>query len=511
MRTPALALLALVACAGSAAATHVPQVILSGNIVSDTSLIPFGWEDERFTTDLGSIYRSPSGNNWICAFNSTYGRRGIITGQGRLFEVAFLAVGGEELPWSTFDEPAIYDSGLDTTNGAYVINDNGDIAISIVERTAPPSRIIIKRVNGLWSTVVRQGQDIPFLPGDEVFGAQLLPIGINPDGSEVSFRANNTVGSLPDTQDDFAILGSTIIQVGVTEVPGVAGRQFTSVGTAANYIRTGVDGSKFIALCDMNGVTADNEFMFTHNGILARENNPFAGLTIRTPASRMGGAAISGNGVHTTFRGQDTSSVDFCAVSGSIAAVRGNPVPGAPAGTTWASFTGFSRTFLNSDVNDQGDWIILGGTVTDAVNTGRIVSSFDGVLLSNRQPVDIDGDGIADDGVYADINGGTGSELSTIVLANDRTVYAVVRLVDSPVPGGGAFLGEALIRIGAPISTCSPCPADFDYNGGIDGGDLGAFFNDFEAGLECADVDGNGGVDGGDLATFFQFFEAGGC
>lgn len=55
-----------------------------------------------------------------------------------------------------------------------------------------------------------------------------------------------------------------------------------------------------------------------------------------------------------------------------------------------------------------------------------------------------------------------------------------------------------------------PCLADIDQNGGIDGGDLGAFFALFEAGDSDADLDFNGGVDGGDLAVFFEHFE-GGC
>lgn len=62
-----------------------------------------------------------------------------------------------------------------------------------------------------------------------------------------------------------------------------------------------------------------------------------------------------------------------------------------------------------------------------------------------------------------------------------------------------------------PAPICPECAADYDRNGGVDGGDLAAFFADFEAGETCADVDGNGGVDGGDLASFFAVFEAGGC
>jgi hypothetical protein len=75
------------------------------------------------------------------------------------------------------------------------------------------------------------------------------------------------------------------------------------------------------------------------------------------------------------------------------------------------------------------------------------------------------------------------------------------------------YLGPTLVvfAIEGGANPCPPCAADYDNNGGVDGGDLGAFFADFEAGETCADVDGNGGVDGGDLGFFFAVFEAGGC
>ena len=62
-----------------------------------------------------------------------------------------------------------------------------------------------------------------------------------------------------------------------------------------------------------------------------------------------------------------------------------------------------------------------------------------------------------------------------------------------------------------PVEPCPACAADYDGNGGVDGGDLAAFFSDFESGATCADVDLNGGIDGGDLAYFFTTFEQGGC
>lgn len=58
---------------------------------------------------------------------------------------------------------------------------------------------------------------------------------------------------------------------------------------------------------------------------------------------------------------------------------------------------------------------------------------------------------------------------------------------------------------------CSPCAADFDFDGGVTGDDVAAFFTAYETNAPCADVDASGGVDGTDLAHFFSLFEAGGC
>lgn len=62
-----------------------------------------------------------------------------------------------------------------------------------------------------------------------------------------------------------------------------------------------------------------------------------------------------------------------------------------------------------------------------------------------------------------------------------------------------------------PGTLCPACPADYDADGGVTGGDIAAFMADFEAGAACADVSLDGGVDGGDLAVFFSAFEQGGC
>jgi hypothetical protein len=55
------------------------------------------------------------------------------------------------------------------------------------------------------------------------------------------------------------------------------------------------------------------------------------------------------------------------------------------------------------------------------------------------------------------------------------------------------------------------CVADYNQDGGVDGGDVEAFFLDWEAGHSNADVNEDGGVDGGDVETFYVAWESGEC
>ncbi|MBS0197483.1 MAG: hypothetical protein JSR77_12065 [Planctomycetes bacterium] len=55
------------------------------------------------------------------------------------------------------------------------------------------------------------------------------------------------------------------------------------------------------------------------------------------------------------------------------------------------------------------------------------------------------------------------------------------------------------------------CVADYNADGGIDGGDVEAFFIDWSNGSAAADVNEDGGVDGADVEAFFTAWESGSC
>jgi hypothetical protein len=58
-------------------------------------------------------------------------------------------------------------------------------------------------------------------------------------------------------------------------------------------------------------------------------------------------------------------------------------------------------------------------------------------------------------------------------------------------------------------ATLTICIGDFNCDGGIDGADVGAFFDAWESGDASADVNADGGIDGADVNTFFEHWEAG--
>jgi hypothetical protein len=57
----------------------------------------------------------------------------------------------------------------------------------------------------------------------------------------------------------------------------------------------------------------------------------------------------------------------------------------------------------------------------------------------------------------------------------------------------------------------SPCIADFNQDGGVDGSDVTAFFEAWESGSIQADANADGGIDGADVSAFFALWENGGC
>ncbi|MBS0195282.1 MAG: right-handed parallel beta-helix repeat-containing protein [Planctomycetes bacterium] len=161
--------------------------------------------------------------------------------------------------------------------------------------------------------------------------------------------------------------------------------------------------------------------------------------------------------------------------------------------------------------------------------TGPLVASFDGDPAFAR-PLGLDGvpatgdEDFTPSAASAAIDAGDNTlvrpdvyDLDLDSVTTERAPYDLAflpRFADDPdtVDTGVATVDTAVCDIGAYEFQPTPaCPADFNQDGGIDGADVTAFFEQWEQGLGGADVNQDGGVDGTDVLFFFQSWENGGC
>lgn len=470
-----------------------PRVIVSSHPTNDTSLVPDGIDpSERFGSDFGEIYRSANGLRWIVAVRTNFNRVGVLTGEGLVWEAPFLANATTQLPWTTPEEPDFYlpavpggggfDS-FDVDNGIYAVNDAGDLAITVREANLSKKEMA-KRAGGVWSRVVRDGDDVPFDAGDDVYGGTLLPFGLSADGADVYFIARDTVGSLPTTSDDFVVIGPTTLQSGVS---AVAGRTMESIATGtARDVRASADGSQYVLYANLSGATTDDDVIVRNASITVQEGTPLGAFSV--VGNRLAGVSISGNGQWYVHRGQAAGTVDWVARNGAVVASKGAPTH-TGSSDTWASFTGFSRTFLSVDVDNAGHYTIYGGALSGGLNVGMIVYNGERELVRDGDGVDLNGDGLANDDAFIDFNGGTGGETLPLVLGGDGYVYFVARLRDSNL----VALGEALLRVPVADAPAACNLADItdvgDSGAGPDGqltlDDILGFINDYNDSPGC--------------------------
>ncbi|MCX5688340.1 MAG: hypothetical protein NTV94_00865, partial [Planctomycetota bacterium] len=122
------------------------------------------------------------------------------------------------------------------------------------------------------------------------------------------------------------------------------------------------------------------------------------------------------------------------------------------------------------------------------------------------------------DTVLAAYTGGCFSGYELLTCNDDSVLYGTGSMLQFAATAGVTYtlrLGgyDADIRGSADLTVdfVRGCAADFNFDGGVDGADVGEFFGQWEGGQPCADVNEDGGVDGADIDWFFAAWEAGGC
>lgn len=94
--------------------------------------------------------------------------------------------------------------------------------------------------------------------------------------------------------------------------------------------------------------------------------------------------------------------------------------------------------------------------------------------------------------------------LGTGIDATGLASFSITNVVVSP----SILVGSMEFTSGS-VVVSTGCIGDFNGDGGVDGGDVEAFFVTWESGDAAADINGDGGVDGADVEAFFVRWERG--
>jgi photosystem II stability/assembly factor-like uncharacterized protein len=230
---------------------------------------------------------------------------------------------------------------------------------------------------------------------------------------------------------------------------------------------------------------------------------------ISTSAVGAGGTlnaiAVANGASNTIYTGSSTGDV-YVTTDASTWNNRSTGLPNGQISDVVISPTGPGTAYV-SYYNTTGGRIYK--TTNFGVNWTNVTGTLASGVAAQALAVDWDWPGApglfvgAGSGVYVSLDNGTtwvkdGADLPNVNV-QDLTIDRARRTIAAGTYGRGTWRSDLP----------SPCPADFDGSGFVDGDDFDAFVAAFEAGDVSADFDGSGFVDGDDFDAFVQQFETG--
>jgi hypothetical protein len=274
----------------------------------------------------------------------------------------------------------------------------------------------------------------------------------------------------------------------LSPLPGgglVAGGAFLNAGgTPANRVARW-NGSAWSAMG--SGTTDEVMALLTlpNGDVIAGGRFLSAGGVFCSRVSRWNGSSWS------TLQGVGTS----VGVNNRVHCLIGRPAGGFFAGGLFSSAGGHSTPYLGMYAQPQpprfvdqpDDIAVVGGdtagfSIYASIDTTAYRWHFEGSPLSNDGRI---------------------SGADTALLLIDATTPADAGAYTCVISNacGSVTSNVAILEVA--------CPADFNFDGGVDGADVDAFFAAWEAGDSSADINRDGGIDGSDVSYFFFRWENG--
>jgi|GEM_PF-1697636 len=310
--------------------------------------------------------------------------------------------------------------------------------------TGQQERIMKRSAAGVWSVVLREGDPLHGLrdssaggPGDEGLGSMVSGVHLLDDG-RVGYIVTPIQNCHSSNYPAFLYDDQGFMQSGVSMLDtGEVWDDFDPGGTGgtpdgAFYYSTGVTENLNTSLDDVFAV---------NNVTVFAEGQPVAvgGLTYQeTFEVEM---AANGNWI---ARGDDSSNDDWCVVNGTLVAQTGMSVEGGAEA--------YSIAISACALNANGDWAVTAGTDHPDDRLDEVLVVNGKVIVREGDPVDLDGNGVFDDGAFI----GDGSPAagafapSDLALTDDGMVYFIGRLNDgmgNDLDDSGSSTPDAFLRI----------------------------------------------------------------
>lgn len=339
------------------------------------------------------------------------------------------------------------------------VNSSGGFAFATNSSGTVDDDWIVTHHGGEWGHVAREGDPVPGLPGATLDDA--LDSCVLLDDGRAGYAADGIDGLGSVSVDDVLVLGEQVLmQEGVT-IP--AGQASGTEGPIENFdlgdFWTAADGSRWLVQGDLAGDTAKDDVVVVDGQVVLQEGVPVPASGHVAPISSGGvrGACMDASGAWLA-RGGNTGGHDWVVRNGSIVAETGAPLtPGVQE--RWDD-AGFAPGFFAAAGNGCGSYVV--GGVTDHADAALdAVLVLDGLRIIAREsdPVDLDGDGAFDDGVFIDTFGD-----DDLALTEELRALCVVTLKDTT----GARVGQALVSIHAAGGVGTPhCPPSVNSSGEV--------------------------------------------
>lgn len=282
----------------------------------------------------------------------------------------------------------------------------------------------------------------PAPSGDELFGNSLNSIHLLNDG-RVGFVAVTIQNVHSSRRPAIFYDNQSFAQSGVTPIASDTWDSFDS-----NDFHTTPDGASWFAQGDDEGSTATDDILVVNGTVVIREGSTLPGSSITVDGIFHTYMAANGDWFS---RGDDAADDDWAVHSGTVVASTGTPItPGSPE--NWGA------SFLAFNGNSSDDWILIGTTdsADPAADTVMVLNGRD-VVVREGDPVDLDGNGIADDDAFIGRGDNTLSAFAPndARITEDGVVYFIAPLRDAAGNDLGTFGsgGEAFLRLSLP-PTC---------------------------------------------------------